>query len=279
MKVLFSIALFLIAFSAVAAQDGGMALSPARFELEMAPGTETTVVVNLDYRSGEAARPARIVASLNDWTITPEGRVEYFAAGTRRDSASPWLIYTPGQAVFTPGKVHQIRVTISVPANAAPGDHLAALVVEQRPETLKPDQQNMRQVVVRYRMASVFYIKVAGLTRHGSFENLTAESTDKGILVTPTLKNDGNSMVRPLASVRVYDADGKLVAEMPALEPMPLLAGSETNQGFLIEKRLGPGNYSIKYRVDFHDGQRPTEGVTDFDVKARPQIAATGRTP
>jgi len=41
------LAIICLSVSALA-QSGGMALGPARFELEMKPGTETTVVVNLD---------------------------------------------------------------------------------------------------------------------------------------------------------------------------------------------------------------------------------------
>lgn len=255
------------------ASNGGMALSPARFELEMKPGTETTVVVNLDYRSqGEVKEPARIVAGLNDWTITKDGRVEYFRANSQPNSASPWLIYSPGEAAVMPGTIHQIRVTISVPLDATPGDHLTALVIEQRPETLKYEQ-NLRQMIVRYRMASVFYIKVANLTKKGSVEDLYAEAKPEGIIVTPTLKNEGNSMVRPVASVKILDDTGKVVADLPEVEPLPILAGAQLSQSLLIEKTLAPGNYTVKYRVDFQDGSRAIEGVTDLPVSASSQIA------
>ena len=259
---------------------GGMALGPARFELEMKPGTETTVVVNLDYHStGTATQPARIVASLNDWTITKDGRVEYFPANSRPDSASSWLVYSPGEAAVAPGTIHQIRVTISVPQNATPGDHLTALLIEQRPETLK-SQANLRQVIVRYRMASVFYIKIPGLTRKGDFGDLLAESTPDGVVITPTLKNAGNSMIRPLASLKVLDAAEKVVADIPEIEPLPILAGSETKQPVTIGKTLAPGNYTVKYRVDFQDGGKATEGVTDLVVKATaPQIASSAKDP
>ena len=260
--------------------SGGMALGPARFELEMKPGTETTVVVNLDYHAiGGATQPARIVATLNDWTITKDGRVEYFPANSRADSASSWLIYSPGEAAVAPGTVHQIRVTISVPPNATPGDHLTALIIEQRPERLKLEQ-NTRQMIVRYRMASVFYIKVPGLTRHGNFGDLLAESTPDGVVVTPTLKNEGNSMIRPLASLKVLDAEGKVVADIPEFEPLPILAGLETKQAVTIGKTLAPGNYTVKFRVDFQDGRKATEGITDLVVRAAaPQIANTGTPP
>ncbi len=259
---------------------GGMALSPARFELEMKPGSETTVVVNLDYHApGGATQPVRIVATLNDWTITKDGRVEYFRADSRPDSASSWLVYSPGEASVTPGTVHQIRVTISVPLNATPGDHLTALIIEQRPETLKTEP-NLRQMIVRYRMASVFYIKVPGLTRKGDFGDLLAESTPDGIVVTPTLKNEGNSMIRPVASVKVLDSEGKVVTDIPGIEPLPILAGSETKQAVKIGQNLAPGNYTVKYRVDFQDGGKATEGITDLVVRAAaPQIATSGKSP
>src|SRR4051812_19605517 len=125
MRKIFLILCLTLIVGSAAAQDGGIAMSPGRFELEMDPGTDTTVVINVDYRPGaDPTKPARIVASLNDWTITKDAQIAYFPANTRPDSASSWLTYTPAEAPVYPGTVHQIRVTVSVPANAAPGDHL-----------------------------------------------------------------------------------------------------------------------------------------------------------
>jgi hypothetical protein len=271
MRHLLSAILSLIPLVA-AAQSGSMALAPARFELEMQPGTERTVVVDLDYKAGDAiTKPARIVASLNDWTMTRDGRVEFFPANTRPDSASSWLIYSPGEAAVIPGTTHQIRVTIAVPATARPGDHLASLIIEQRPETLK-FEQNARQMVVKYRMASLFYIKVAGLTREGSFEDLYAATLPEGIVVTPVLRNTGNSVVRPTASLQVIDGEGRAVAGLPEIETLPILAGSEIARPVLIERTLAAGKYTVRYRVDFQDGRPTVEGLTDVVVPA-PQIA------
>jgi hypothetical protein len=258
---------------------GSMAVSPSRFELEMKPGTEMTVVINLDYRSAADAPPARIMASLNDWSISKDGRVEYYSANSLRNSASSWMIYSPGEALVRPGTIHQIRVTISVPLHAAPGDHLAALVIEQRPDSIKYDQTGSRKMIVRYRMASVFYIKVSALTRKGSIEDLYAESGREGILITPTLKNEGNSMVRPLASIKILDPNGKIVADMPEIESFPVIAGGELKQPIRLAKLLAPGTYTVKYRVDFRDGERMSEGVTDLVVRAPDHVAALERPP
>ena len=246
--------------------SSGISLAPARLELEMSPGSETTVVVNLDYHStAENSQPVRIVASLNDWTIDRDGQVKFERANTLPNSASSWLIYSPAETTVTPGNLHAIRVTVSVPKDATPGDHLTALIVEQRPDNIKLNE-NRRQMVIRYRMAAVFYIKVPQLRRLGSLESLRAETKDDQIVVTPLLKNSGNSVVRPLTSLKVTDRSGVSVAELPQKESLPLLGGAELVQPLVVESRLAPGTYTVKYRVDFQDGSRPTEGVTELVI-------------
>src|SRR5689334_9658322 len=189
------------------ATGNGISLAPARFELEMQPGSETTVVVNLDYHTTNGnSQPVRIVTSLNDWTIDRTGQVQFAKANSLPGSASSWLIYSPAETTVIPGNLHAIRVTISVPKDATPGDHLSALIIEQRPENIKVVDQNRRQMVIRYRMASVFYIKVPQLHRQGSLESLRAEATPDQVVVTPLLKNAGNSVIRPLTSLKVTNS-------------------------------------------------------------------------
>jgi hypothetical protein len=247
-------------------KGNGISLAPARFELEMGPGSETTVVVNLDYHStAENSQPVRIVASLNDWTIDRDGQVQFEKANTLPNSASSWLIYSPAETTVVPGNLHAIRVTITVPKDATPGDHLSALIIEQRPDNLK-FTEDRRQMVIRYRMAAVFYIKVPQLRRQGSLESLRAEAKEGQVIVTPFLKNAGNSVIRPLTSLRVTDSSGLSVVEVPQRESLPLLGGSELVQPLVVETRLTPGTYNVKYRVDFQDGSRPTEGITELVI-------------
>lgn len=260
------------------ARNDGIALAPARFELEMQPGSETTVVVNLDYHTAkEGAQPSRIVASLNDWNIDRAGELQFYKAGTQGKSAAPWMIYSPSEVTVQPGQTHSIRVTISVPKDAAPGDHLAALVVEQRPDTIKFNRSAW-QMLVRFRMASMFYITVPQTVRRGTLENLQAVASPQGITITPTLKNEGNSAIRPLSSVQITDSRGRSVVEMAEGESLPVLGGSLLSKAMLIEKQLPPGTYTVKYRVDFQGNGKTTEGVTDLVVKEgimREPVAST----
>src|SRR5215510_961881 len=248
-------------------KGNGISLAPARLELEMLPGQETTVVVNLDYHSvAENSQPVRIVASLNDWTIDRSGQVQFERANTLPNSASSWLIYSPAEPTVIPGNLHAIRVTVSVPKDATPGDHLTALIVEQRPDNIKLLTDNRRQMVIRYRMGAVFYIKVPQLRRQGSLESLRAEATADSLVVTPLLKNAGNSVIRPLTSLKVTDSSGAAVVDLPQKESLPVLGGAELVQSLVLETRLAPGTYNVKYRVDFQDGSSPTEGITELVI-------------
>ena len=249
--------------------EDGIGVAPARFELPMLPGAEKTVVVNVIYNSASGeAQPCRLVASLGDWSILSSGEAEYYKAGTQSNSACAWLTYSPAEITALPSKIHPIRVTITVPKDATPGDHLAALFVEARPDNLKVDQ-NRRQVILRFRMAALFYVMVPRLTKKGSLQNLKTGVSEQGILVTPTLKNDGNSHLRPLHSVKVLDPAGAVVAEILESESMPVLAGSEMSHSLVIQKTVTPGAYSVLYRVDFRDGNPTTEGHTELVVKDR----------
>jgi len=249
------------------AKEDAIGLAPARFEVPMKPGTERTFIVNIIYNSASAdAEPCRLVASPGDWSLDKDGEVEYYKAGTRPDSAAAWMIYTPGEVTAAPGKVHPIRVTISVPKDAAPGDHLAALFVESRPDNIKLDQ-NRRQVILRFRMAALFYIMVPGLTQRGALEDLSAEASENEIVVIPNIKNSGNSHIRPRHSVKILNRENSVVAEMPETESLPVLGNSQLRRPLVIERALAPGVYTVQYRVDFKDGSQLVEGQVELRVK------------
>src|SRR6185503_9447201 len=101
-------------------------------------------------------------------------------------------------------------------------------------------------MVIRYRMASVFYIKVPQLRRQGSLESLRAETKEGQLVVTPLLKNAGKTVIRPLTSLKVTDSAGVAVVEFQQRESLPLLGGSELMQPLAIEARLAPGTYDVR---------------------------------
>jgi hypothetical protein len=252
-----------------------IAISPSRLELEMLPGTEKTVVVNMVYgMPQEEGKSFRVLASLEDFLVTPEGEVRFVKTTSNPRSAISWVNYSPVETVMLAGKTHPIRVTVSVPKDATPGDHTFALIVEPRmdPKKLQPGQ---KEVTVRFRMSCVVYVMVPQLTRVAVLEDLLAEQDGSKIVVTPRLRNDGDSHTRPTQSVKIYDGSGALVAESADAEALPLLAGSTLAPRILIEKQLQPGTYSVQYRVFFEDPTKVLEGRTELIIEpAQPKPVA-----
>lgn len=249
-----------------------IAISPSRLELPMMPGTEKTVVVNLIYTADAGSgQPTRVIAYLGDWSISQKGKVVFYPAGSQANSASSWLVYSPTEVTAESGRVHPIRVTISVPKDATPGDHLTALFVEPRPESIKMEN-TPRQLQVKFRLAAVFYIMVPNLTKKGSLASLKSEAVESGIAVTPRLENSGNSHIRPTYSIKVLDQKGLTVLETTETESLPVLAKTEMEMPVTIEKKLPAGNYSVQYRVRFDDGGAVTEGLADMVVEEKPPL-------
>ncbi|HEU4391536.1 MAG TPA: hypothetical protein VFV34_27345 [Blastocatellia bacterium] len=287
MRITLAIMAVLLGSSAAAAQAvaqqppslDDVAITPSRHELIMAPGTERTVVVDVIYtsESGKSA-PARLVAYLNDWAIDKSGTIQFYAAGAKSDSATSWVIHSPVELQIAPGSVTTIRVTVTVPKDATPGDHTAALILEPRPDVLKTDPTRKR-LQTRFRLAAIFYIMVPDLTRKASLQNLRAETSDKGIVVIPRIRNEGNTHVRPIHSIKIVDQAGVIAAEISDTEWLPVLGGTETELRLLIEKAIPPGNYSVRYRVNFADGNALTEGQTELTVREHGSSRASNTPP
>jgi hypothetical protein len=226
-------------------------------------------VVKLIYTAvSDKAEPTRVLAYLGDWSLSRDGKISFYKPGTITNSACAWLAHSPVEDTIMPGNTHAIRVTISVPPDAKPGDHLAVLFVEPRGDNLKP-AQNKKQVRMKFRLASIFYIMVPDLTRKPSLENLRAEASEKSVVVTPSFKNEGNSHVRPVCSIKVVDQAGVIVAEMSNIELLPVLATSEIDIPVMVDVSLGEGSYQVRCRVDFGYGE-VIEGRTDLVIRSKP---------
>lgn len=249
---------------------GELALAPSRFELPMEPGTEQTVVVNvISSGAGAGAAPLRLLASLGDWSASADGQLQFAKPGTLPGSAAPWMIYSPVELTVKPGSTHSIRVTVSVPKDATPGDHTAVLFVEERPGDIRT-KRNVKQLVFHFRLAAIFYVMVPPFTAKGSLVNLVAAPAADGLQIRPTLKNEGNVHLRPVQSFQLLDAAGNVVAEQTPADAAPVMANAHSQQVLTVTRPLPPGEYSLRYRVDFKDGGKVIEGRTRVRIPAEP---------
>lgn len=251
------------------ASSDEIAISPSRLELTLTPGSEKTSVINIVYSSPNAsvAKPSRLLASLGDWTLNELGDLQFFKQGERPNSATKWILYSPGEFTAMPGKTSQIRLTVTVPKDTPPGDYHSVMFVEERPGNLK-EKKNRKELSFHFRLSTIVYVSVPPLTVKPELKGLSAAMTARGVVVTPTISNTGNSHVRPSHSYKVLGAGDKVVAEFTQPEGFPVLRESVSAPQLVAPAQLAPGEYQVRYRVDFMDGSPIKEGRTHFTVSA-----------
>ena len=241
-----------------------LALSPSRIEVAMKPGSSKTMVVKV-IRTGTGTAN-RLRVRLNDWDITNEGRIKYFKPKTNPNSAAPWITYSPTELILPPDKTLHVRMTITVPKDAKPGDHTAALIIAPRAANLK-NVGRKRRMVFQFRLAAIIYVMVPSFHAKPSLTGLKAAQEESHIAVSPTWTNDGNHRARPLQGVTVHDAKGKQVAKLEPAAGLPILAGHTLTNVLKIPKKLPAGTYKVHYRADFRRDGGIIEGRTKLVVK------------
>lgn len=250
------------------AEDLGLELAPVRYELEIKPGSEKTVVVNAFYRNADDhLRAPRVIATLSDWTIDAGGTVVLSKGGSLPDSSCSWMIHSPVEFRLVPNSVQPIRVTISVPPGTASGEYRGALVVEERPQSNKELSQ-LRTLNIRYRFAILFYIAVPERHEKGELTGLEVEAAGNRITATPILKNEGNVHLRPVTKISILNSLGKVAFERPPTSSTVLLAGAQLREAVMLETSLGPGDYQLLFTVDFGDKRPEQTGKRSFQIIA-----------
>lgn len=255
-------------FAEIKAQIGGIGLDPTRMEVVIPAGTEKTVGAVVDYRTDEPGRStglARLIARLEDWTVSPEGDVKIAMPGTLERSAFKWVTMSTTELTLAPDTQKTLRFTISVPKGTPPGDYLFAAYVENR-DAPPPPKENHKQVVISFRHYLLVYVMVPDLTVKGELEGLDIKVENGRPVAMPVLSNSGNSRLRPSHSFEISDADGKKVFASDPSEARVVLGGHKWQIPYRIDADLGAGKYTLQYTVDFGDKKAIQVGKTTFEI-------------
>lgn len=102
-------------------------LTPMKIEKELKPGSTITDVLVVD-NSG-ALDSKRYEVKIVDWSLDEKGDLKYFEPGVVPGSISKNLICSPLQFKAAPGERKLIRYTLTVPADASPGEHTLGVQV------------------------------------------------------------------------------------------------------------------------------------------------------
>lgn len=241
---------------AASAQDGPirLALRPvgqpgSYFDLVMLPGETRSLAVDIA-NDGAIALVARTYAA-DVYTIINGG----FGARLRdepRSGMTEWLDYSTQVLPLAAGSGVRRTLGIAVPGDAAPGEYITSLVLENDRPFSESGAIVLNQVV---RQAVAVVVTVPGPRSPGLVIGAASHEVVAGIsVVLVAIENTGNVRLKPLVSFALLDATGSEVSHA-SVQMDTFYAHTATLVQVQLAALLLPGAYTA--RLDVEDsGQR-----------------------
>jgi P pilus assembly chaperone PapD len=243
--------LLLLTSAYTAGAQTSLEVSPMRVDLRMAPGQATTQAVTLTNMGPE---PLRIRATLADWHLTKEGTPQFEEPlDGRKYAATGWTRIAPPEVVLEPRQQATVRFSLSVPQSADPAGYRTGVLFDFAPANLSPLAQTAKSVSVRNRIATLIYAHVGTPPAAVELTDLRSRVSPDQTIIFATLKNTSPRSVRTKGTLRLLDADGKPVREVP-LPDVPVLPESERDVAITVTDAATPplaiGEYRVELRID-----------------------------
>ena len=225
------------AFAAVAASgikpataaEFSVAVSPPRFEFELAPGKSRREVLEI---TSSAAQSATFNVRTADWTFGPDASVN-FVDELVPGSCRPWVAIERREVTANPGRPVRFRFEVTAPADTPPTECRFALLVEGQEQTAKSADLSLP---FNARIGVIVYVAVGDVKADLKIDSARVEKVNG--VPTPALlvQNSGTAHGRLGGFLSGTDAAGTKLEFTPTSSP--ILPG-ETRLIALIPSRPG----------------------------------------
>jgi hypothetical protein len=237
----------LVGGSAVGAQEPPPdapppAEEPAAFAVQPSgpngPGSRDWFVYTLD--PGSTFGDTVAISNLSDRSVRfaiyatdAVGIADVGGFSALRDDETPtdvgtWITLAANEYVVEPGTRIDVPFSITVPADAEPGDHAGAiLAVDADAGSIDPESAGEGiSFDVRQRIGARVYVRVNGTISPAlRIDELDVQRNGDGATVTWEVSNTGNLRLSPTAQVRITGLFGRTVRTAPLQELPELLPG------------------------------------------------------
>ncbi|KIF78131.1 dihydroorotate oxidase [Streptomyces sp. 150FB] len=187
--------------------------------------------------------PLTLAVYAADGFTTDTGQLDLLTKAKKSVGIGAWVHTDNANVTIKPGKSADVPFTITVPANATPGDHVGGILT-----SLKQSDE-AEGVNVDRRLGIRIKLRVSGALRPAlAIENLHADYAGtynpfgKGdATVTYTVHNTGNAILSAKQAVSVSGPFGWLRAEAGDIAPPPELLPGETWKVTVPVHGVAPG--------------------------------------
>ena len=208
LSALIGVAISLVSINSSSAQVS-VSLRPVKYILEINAGddyNDEIVVIN------NSPQTITLRADLQDFVPTGEASINFVPHAGPGTSLVDWFSIDRAPMVFAPNEEKRIPFTIKVPANAAPGSHLAAIFFNTEPGSGGVGSG----VGITARVGSLVMVAVPGeITKTGRVEKFIGPTRVENGPLNFTIKyyNSGKVHYKPEGRVIIKNIFNKKVSE------------------------------------------------------------------
>jgi len=227
----------------------GLGLTPMREELALPGGGQHSGVLTL---INDSQAKVRIVGELLDFYIdastTPQFGPEWPQEADF--SCRKWLVMNPMEMELEAHAQTLVRYTVRTPADVPARSYHCAMGFTTQPTASEVRGTGLRTAV---QIVSALYVIVGKPAVEGSLKDLKAEyvsdAKTQGWRAVVVMANPGEMHYRPSGDLDVLDESGTVV-ESAKFASIPVLPRRDQNFIFPLKLAAGPGNYTLRARVD-----------------------------
>lgn len=238
------------------------------FDLTIRPGQTRSLSVEVA-NAGDAPVAARTYAA-DVYTIINGG----FGGRLRGESqtgTTRWLDYSTEVLQLPAGKGVHRAFTVTVPADAMPGEYITSLVVENDKPLQSGGAVSLDQIV---RQAVAVVVTVPGQRSPGLAIGVATHKVVAGrSIVSVAVQNTGNVRLKPLVTFTLLDAAGVQVSQASARMDT-FYAHTDTFVEIPLAALLLPGTYTVRLSLaDASQGVSTDKGAIALVVEAPPETS------
>ncbi len=227
------------------------ALGPGRTAISLSPGEQQTVEVQVSSRTPGLHS---YLFQEEDFSADPRGGDSTTLYGVEKGPfpASTWVHPAVPSLQLTHGEQAYVPVTISVPKNAEPGDHYAALLLKR---ALTPAEESTKGFSIISRVGILFLITVKGpVTQNASLTSLRSRAPIYWFypaFLELTARNDGTVYATPTGVIQIHNILGFVVDEIPVNDWF-ILRNSSRTIVFDWRPRFALGRYTAVAKIQMY---------------------------
>ena len=196
------------------------------------------------------------------------------------EHVSDWISLSTTQVTLQPGEEVKVPFTVTIPADALPGEHIGGLMVESVTDsvTANPSDGDQAQFSVNVvkRVGVAVVIDLPGV--HTSMlvvDQIGFETQDEqGATFAIKVNNIGNVMTKAEGNFMLTDKDGATLASLP-VKVDTILPGDATTIYLFEPLNLADGDYFMSVGLIYDGGTAILEGI---ELRIRQGEAITGDT-